>query len=98
MTWNKEQNDSEYSVNIEGTTAPNIPVKISEGYDEKKIHSDGKGNFKIKWESYSNDASEITVYVINDKKTKENRKKVKIKVKKSKKRSKCGELKNSSQV
>lgn len=80
LTWNKEQNDSEYSVNIEGTTAPNIPVKISEGYDEKKIFSDGKGNFKIKWESYSNDASEITVYVINDKKTKENRKKVKIKV------------------
>ena len=80
LTWNKGQNDREYSVNIEGITDPNIPVTISEEYDEKKIHSDEKGNFKIKWESYSNDACEITIHVINNKKTKENSKKIKIKV------------------
>ncbi|MFR0612445.1 hypothetical protein ACLUW2_08250 [Limosilactobacillus balticus] len=80
LTWNKGQNDREYSVNIEGITDPNIPVTISEEYDEKKIHSDEKGNFKIKWESYSNDACEITIRVINNKKTKENSKKIKIKV------------------
>lgn len=84
LIWNKDQDDCEYFVNIEGITSPNTTVTVSnkDGYDRKKVNANKKGHFSIRWECYDNSSEKVIVNVINNGKTKENSQKLKIKTNK----------------